>query len=1270
MKTRNLVIPALTALFLAASASVNAQNPVFTKLNDRTHGGSLERLSDNGKWAVGWGKSPVDEMAYSTPRLYNVETKKVTYLFDKGEENTVASMTANDVSDDGQTVVGNYNGKPAVWKASTGKWTLLPYSQSTLYGSGTCQFVTPDGKFAVGTVDGSDKGSYNETIRMWDLSGATPKDITPSNLPKPISLDGNLQSIQQIRAQGISPDGSKFIGLVCFSYVGECWNFVYDRNLGDWYGIGFDVAENTKGGYTFTPDATGYIFTEEAEFMPGNDNMIYGSIYTYNDTYGAFKFDCTTRDIQIIPESEGMFYGTVDANGVVYASTPTDSPLRNWMFRVGNYWYDFKIAARQLWNVDWMNDIVKDEYGFSGTFKTIADNALVGIANDYSSTPYDTYILEFPTPLSEVASKVSLLDNYYVTPLNGASFALLREVRVTFDRNIEIKGSASCVKVLDKDGNTVANSINVAVDPNAPTTALITFRNRRLDVGETYKVVLPAGAVCIKGDPAQINSEISVSYKGRPSSPVTATRIYPSDGAKVESINANSNPVAVTFDSDLSAVDGRDKGSMNLYLINPDNDSRELICQLSGSITGNVLSIYPVLEQRLARGSKYQIVIGANTVADISGADPNEEIVINYEGAYMPKGDQEVLFEDDFNSGLGNNWMFYCGNEQEPAEDVKGWDFVAGLPWWVVRDNIQDTDMAAASHSMYASPDQSDDWMVTGQLNVIDDTAVLTFDSQSYKKNKQDRLKVIVLEDDNIYTALTPSIVDKFRYQGDVVYDEIESPGELEQTMKGEFKHNSIKLDKYAGKNIYVAFWNQNRNQSAIFIDNVLIKRDVKFTIGNFTPQSVVNKNEVEVKGVLTVASETDTYHGYSIKLIDKDGKTVSEIADSNVTASKGWELEFAFDKPLPLTVGEAVPYTIEVTMGDVTDRSNFSVYDLAVETTKKVVIEEFTGQGCPNCPLGHAALETIEKDFPGLVIPLAIHTYTGDPFATPKANSLTQFLGLNAAPTARVNRQPASSPMMITDKGEYADRNAGVWYDQVVAELQNLPAANITITDASYNAADNKYTAKVDVTYALNMRDVQANIFTVVTEDGLAGTQDNNRANETAPQLGEWGKGGKYGQASVSYVYDDVVKTWEGTTCNGTGGYIPDTVEAGKVYSATIEIPNISRITNPKNTGITVMLIDAPTGLVINANSLKVGESSGVEGVEAELEGVSVFAENGTIRVFADGNVAADVYSIDGAKIASANGRDDLSLNAPAGVAVVVVKTDNGTKAYKLIVK
>ena len=1265
----NRNICALSAALLTgavAYAATDLPAPKITVVSDKNYGGSYSKLSDNGLWAVGSGKSQIAENADSYPRLYDLTNHQVINLFTDAEASRVPTMEANDVTDDGALVVGSYNGKPAVWTKAANAWQVVEHNHA--YKAGSIDRVTPDGRYAIGTL--YDGNGMLATVRLWDLSGGTARDITPDNLPKPIGPNltpttGTYDSmVQQLYAGDISDDGVYFSGIVNFSYPDDCWTFVYNMNDRTWTGVAMAVTEDGDN-YTFERNVPGVMSVEPGNFV-GSSHTMCGDIYSTSDNSGIYSYDCDSRQFSTVDESEGYTNGMLDPLGTIYGSKSYEDPMRDWYFKTGGYWFDFAVVAEQLWGIDWKEQYAPDNLGLTGTFTGVADDGKTVVAVDFSMSPYTTYMIQLPEPLPEIVKDFNMLGNYYTTPVNNSSFAMLREVKVTFDREVEVVADFNAVKLLDENGNVVANSISLQSDPGNARTLTALFRNRRLDEGKSYKVVFPAGVVSLVGNRDRVNAEISVSYKGRPNAPVAPVAISPADGSEVSRINATSNPVSLRFNSEIANV-GDDAPKMRLYLLD-DEGKREEVAVLGGSITGDVLSVYPMLEQRLAYGSKYQIVIPAGVVSDLSGADPNEEIVVNYVGAYVPEGpgSDGVLFEDNFDQGLTNKWMYYDGaSDNEPSTLMQSWGFEQGMPWWTVMDNEMATSQSAASHSMFKSPGQADAWMVTSLVNIKDDSAYLSFKSQSYR-DVGDHLKVYVYVTDDIYTMLTPSIVDNFRYYGDLVFDEVQYPGKDEELLEGDWVENSISLAKYAGKNIYVAFVNDNRNKSAVFLDDVRLAVEMKFNVLNLTPATVVDKTEIAVEGMIQVVDPNASYNGYSIVLSDADGNKISELADADAVAVNGWKLNFTMPQNLPLTVGKENKYSIAVTLGDKTEVVNASVGDLALQTSKKVVIEEMTGQGCQYCPLGHAAVEWIQKDFPGLVLPIELHTYTGDNLNNEKVQDLCNSLGLQSAPTARVNRKAGSlSPMDLDENGNYVYKNANVWYDHVVSELENMAPADVEVTSVVFDGTN--CVADVKVTYALDIEKANANLLLELCEDDIMGFQTNSRYDLDQPALGEWGKGGIYGKPTVLYYYHNVLRNWEGTTFNGTGGLLPDMIEAGVPYEVKMKVAAPKSISDIKKTHVTAMLIDSESGRVLNADRRFTDDEVSVDQIDSQFYSMTVDGRN--INIAYPGDLEVQVYSLDGVRIASASGSDAVSLDVEAGnsIALVVVRTADGLRHHKV---
>ncbi len=251
---------------------------------------------------------------------------------------------------------------------------------------------------------------------------------------------------------------------------------------------------------------------------------------------------------------------------------------------------------------------------------------------------------------------------------------------------------------------------------------------------------------------------------------------------------------------------------------------------------------------------------------------------------------------------------------------------------------------------MYIPAGQSDDWMVTQRLYIGDDTYRLKFKSQSYRKDKEDILKVIVRASDDVVTALTPAIVNSFRYQGNVVYEKRQDAGANEAIMVGEWTENEISLKDFAGKNIYVAFVNNNNNQSAIFLDDVEVSRDLDLSIALFTPEYLVGKDEMEVSGHMQNLS-SNNIDELTLNLKAADGSVVDKMELKGLGLKPNGLYQFKFGKNLPIAASAETYYSVELVYGGRTTSVRQSVKNLAFQTTRRVVLEEYTGTTCGYCP-------------------------------------------------------------------------------------------------------------------------------------------------------------------------------------------------------------------------------------------------------------------------------------------------------------------------------
>ena len=1086
----------------------------------------------------------------------------------------------------------------------------------------------------------------------------------------------------------LSADGRYALGGLSMSYMlpVACCSYVYDIENHSYKIIGFterhDAGENIYG--KWTPQAPNMLFIESPA-MSCNGHWVTGSAYISepiegsefsNEYRASFRYDVLNDNFELYSDNDYEGFAVSD-NGTVLAVSPASNPYSFAYVRSGDYYISYDQIFRQIYNVDF-----KNATGVENTGKPLSVSADGRVMTMLTSTT-DTYVLRLPEPLEEAAARVNLLEEYTVTPAAGSTISACGQFELTFDRRV-VANSTQTTKITFKadDGSVSYTPIQSGGLKSDGTKVTVTFRTRELEKDKSYTLTIPAGCLYLEGNQKYTNNEIKIRYNGRDKSPVVLTEAYPADGASVPMLDLSSNPMILTFDSEVKLA-GNTPGQ--LYR---DGESNPF-CDLTILAANNQILCYPLAAQHLFKGTDYIVVIPAGTVTDISGNGANEEIRLTYHGSYerVPNSDDTFLFNEDCSSY--DNFMFFEGDHLRPSSIPAGWGFTADNPWYIVRSSNESSDMAFASHSMYTPAGKSDDWMVLPQLFIPDNKCSLQFDAQSYKNGMDDHLKVYAFVCDDVYNTLTRAIIDRILAEGTLVFDEQLTPGATEEGLEGEWTNYIVDLDDYSGKYLYLAFVNDNEAASAVFVDNVRVIHDMEYLISLESSSRVVALDETEIYGAVTVASEIATYNDLHMELRDAEGTLIDVIDETGLGLKKNDSYRFRFSKPLPLEKGIINSYFIRVKFDDTESTLSADIRNMTFQPVKKVVIEEYTGRDCKNCPLGYLAFDYIRERFGNAMIPIGIHTYQSDPLGS-GMSAYSQYLGLDqaGAPSARINRNPLISYPMISTADGYALSGSGIygdngveeqlWYDLVRDELSQPAELGIDF-GSEYDAAASAVNVECMVRSALNSSDNSINIFAVLLENRLeAGYQSNGYASISDPILGEWGNGGKYG---MSYVYpftvDDVARSVWGTTYNGTGGLVPATLNSFDEYHSNIKLTVPQSVKDINNCDVVVMLIDAASGKVINCDIAPVGEStadfvSSVGNIAAD-SGCSVSVSDGHILASGDGQMQLRVFSIYGSAIGSAKGEGqiDLDLGGYRGFAVVALTTADGrTHTTKVMVK
>lgn len=156
----------------------------------------------------------------------------------------------------------------------------------------------------------------------------------------------------------------------------------------------------------------------------------------------------------------------------------------------------------------------------------------------------------------------------------------------------------------------------------------------------------------------------------------------------------------------------------------------------------------------------------------------------------------------------------------------------------------------------------------------------------------------------------------------------------------------------------------------------------------------------------------------------------------------------------------------------------------------RQVLIEEFTGVRCVNCPAGSQAIETLLGIHGERLIAVSIHAGFFSPpydsaseFRTPEGNNLLNYLGSPLGfPTAVVNRRKFAGE-------ENLQIGQGKWAGYIAEELLAPPTVKIGLT-RTYDAATRRLelTSKLFVQETITGEDLRLSV--MLLESGPVGRQ------------------------------------------------------------------------------------------------------------------------------------------------------------------------------------
>ena len=338
-----------------------------------------------------------------------------------------------------------------------------------------------------------------------------------------------------------------------------------------------------------------------------------------------------------------------------------------------------------------------------------------------------------------------------------------------------------------------------------------------------------------------------------------------------------------------------------------------------------------------------------------------------------------------------------------------------------------------------------------------------------------------------------------------------------------------------------------------------------------------------------SLAGKTDTQH-ITTAVDAFYGKSATVYMTLPAIADKGtYELALNVDKVNDVANEDATTST--------------TVYLIALNTVpqKRTLLEEYTGTWCGWCPRGYVGLEKLAELYPDDYVLVSYHN--SDDMEIMNANAFPSTV--EGFPDAWMDRAVEVDAYYGTSNKEFGIA------DDLAARNKMFGYADINVTATK---ADGQSTVNIatEVTFPYDLTNGNYAVEYIVTADGL-----------TDPS---WGQSNYYAEGSQGYpkymdTFTNGASTIYGLVYNDVAVLTSEQMGGSKntITAATADVPvklqyslnldnavNTSRepvIQDVNKVKIVALLIDVATGKVVNANKVKLSESTGIVSVKGSQD-------------------------------------------------------------------
>lgn len=647
-----------------------------------------------------------------------------------------------------------------------------------------------------------------------------------------------------------------------------------------------------------------------------------------------------------------------------------------------------------------------------------------------------------------------------------------------------------------------------------------------------------------------------------------------------------------------------------------------------------------------------------------------------------------VVFDENFvemsqkSDYLTSDWVTY-GNGATPTAEMK--NFFVNQQGEIVNYILLDYGKQCIPMccTNFDPSTQADQWMITPQIEINSNNMELGFTVAVFCNYGawglgSNTFKILVSD--------SGTAKEDFK---EVVFE-----GQLSGSSTKEINQRSFfcPLNGFDGKKVHIAFVGTGQDCGMLGFTDITLG-NYAITVSNETPEMAQLGEEAVV--AYNIGLKTPVACP-GVKAVLESTKGNQEVyykkqfgSSSNTILYQKVEFE-----PLVLNDAGTVDYTVTLTPDYEGAPASVFTGSIGVPTMsylKNCVVEEVTATGCQACPAGIAAMEFYEENYKGTetqgkVIGIAIHGYINhtDPMSEGVTEYLTNTMALNGTtvyPQAIYNRSSRGFMPGLVQSDRYVKNEINS------KAYTQTEIVKVTAPDPSSDYWGKPVTVDFKVKNAYQAKSLALNACVVLVENNVKGfdanySQTNGLYNrdktyftsnydpEIYPFAKKFLSGGEMALAEIPYdrmTYHHVARklypSFYGSTLSNE--WQEDTYQP---YSFTFDIPET--VLDLKNCKVVVIVTNASNADIVAAEEADViGSQGGVGDIEAEKE-LTIVKENNNIVVNAEGDIRMDVYSVDGRKLGSYSGNDQVCVDGSSfsGITVVKVSTPQGCHVGKLI--